>query len=117
MDNPYGCYCPCYLYILKGVLGSEKAKQKGRIIMSSKTFGRLFMLLMICLVAYGSGSCANVLNSEDSIIFDMVPLTFALNNQPQITIINDASFEPAHVWGHYPKTTSNITNTTNSTTG
>ncbi len=93
----------------------EKAK-KGCIIMSPKTFGRLFILLMICLVAYGCGSCANVLNSEDSIIFDVVPSSFALDNQPQITIINDASFEPVYIWEHYPKTTSNITNnTTNST--
>lgn len=67
---------------------------------------------MISLVAFGFGSCANVLNSGNDITFGIVPSIFASNNNnQQISTIGDPSFEPVHLMKQYY----NTTNSTNST--
>ena len=67
---------------------------------------------MISLVAFGFGSCANVLNSGNDITFGIVPSIFASNNNnQQISTIGDPSFQPVHLMKQYY----NTTNSTNST--
>ena len=80
--------------------------------MNSRKAGKLFIVLMISLVAFGFGSCANVLNSGNDITFGIVPSIFASNNNnQQISTIGDPSFEPVHLMKQYY----NTTNSTNST--
>jgi hypothetical protein len=79
--------------------------------MNSGKKGKLFAVLMVSLVAFGFGSCVNVLNSGNDITSGILPSSFALNGEDQLTIIEDSSFEPVHVKRHYY----NMTNTTNST--
>jgi hypothetical protein len=80
--------------------------------MNSRKAGKLFIVLMISLVAFGFGSCANVLNSGNDITFGIVPSIFASsNNNQQISTIGDPSFQPVHLMKQYY----NTTNSTNST--
>lgn len=81
--------------------------------MDPKKGGKLFIVLMISLVAFGCGSFANVLNSGANIAPGLVPSSFALVNDQQIMTIGDSSFDPVYVLRHYTK---NATNTTNNTT-
>lgn len=89
--------------------------------MNPKKAGKLFIVLMISLVAFGFGSCANALNSGNDVTSGILPSTLASNNEQQISTINDSSFEPVHVMRHFYNTTNStnstrtITNTTNST--
>lgn len=85
--------------------------------MDSGKKGKLFAVLMISLIAYGFGSCVNVLNSGNDVIFGILPSTVALDNQQQITAIDDSSFEPVHVKRHYYNSTNSTqTNTTGNNT-
>lgn len=79
--------------------------------MNSRKAGKLFIVLMISLIAFGFGSCANVLNSGNDITFGILPSLFASNNNPQISTMGDPSFEPTHLMKQYY----NTTNSTNST--
>lgn len=86
--------------------------------MNSGKSGKLFIVLVISLIAFGFGSCANAVNSGNDVTFGLIPSTFALDNEQQISVINDASFEPVHVMRHFYNTTNTTTanTTTNSTT-
>ncbi len=87
--------------------------------MKSGKKGKLFAVLMVSLIAFGFGSCANVLNSGNDITYGLIPSSFALINEKQIAVIEDPSFEPVRVKRHYYNLTnsSSLTNkTSNSTT-
>lgn len=79
--------------------------------MNPRKAGKLFIVLMISLIAFGFGSCANALNSGNDVTSGILPSMIASNSNEQISTIGDPSFEPAHVM----KQTYNITNSTNST--
>ena len=88
--------------------------------MNSKKAGKLFIVLMISLIAFGFGSCANVLNSGNDITFGILPSIFASDNSQQISTIGDPSFEPVHVMRQFYNTTNStnstpVNNTSNST--
>jgi hypothetical protein len=84
--------------------------------MNSKKLGKIFIVLMLSFVAFGFGSCANVLNSGNDVTFGLLPTGFALNNEKQMLIINDASFEPVYVIRRYTIITNNTTNVTTNVT-
>ncbi|MDI6723919.1 MAG: hypothetical protein QMD61_04675 [Methanobacterium sp.] len=79
--------------------------------MNSGKKGKLFAVLMVSLVAFGFGSCANVLNSGNDITYGILPSSFSLDNENQMAVIDDPSFEPVHVKRHFY----NLTNSTNMT--
>ncbi|WP_424356103.1 hypothetical protein [Methanobacterium sp. MBAC-LM] len=79
--------------------------------MNPRKAGKLFIVLMISLIAFGFGSCANALNSGNDVTSGILPSMIASNNNEQISTIGDPSFEPAHLMKQYY----NITNSTNST--
>ncbi len=79
--------------------------------MNSKKKGKLFIVLMISLIAFGFGSCINVLNSGNDVTSGFLPSISASSNEQQISTIGDPSFEPAHVMKQFY----NTTNSTNST--
>lgn len=83
--------------------------------MNPKKAGKLFIVLMISLVAFGFGSCANILNSGNDITFGILPSTFASDNGQQISTMGDPSFEPAHVRRQFYNNTTNTTPVINST--
>ena len=86
--------------------------------MNSKKEGKLFIVLMISLIAFGFGSCANVLNSGNDITFGFLPSLFASSNGQQISTIGDPSFEPIHAMRQFYNNSTNSTpvnGTTNST--
>jgi hypothetical protein len=88
--------------------------------MNSRKAGKLFIVLMISLIAFGFGSCANVLNSGNDITFGILPSIFASDNSQQISTIGDPSFEPVHVMRQFYNTTNStnstpVNNTSNST--
>ena len=85
--------------------------------MNSRKAGKLFIVLMISLIAFGFGSCANVLNSGNDITFGILPSIFASDNSQQISTIGDPSFEPVHVMRQFYNTTNStpVNNTRNST--
>ncbi|MEN6292215.1 MAG: hypothetical protein ABFD07_09425 [Methanobacterium sp.] len=79
--------------------------------MNPRKAGKLFIVLMISLIAFGFGSCANALNSGNDVTSGILPSMIASNNNEQISTIGDPSFEPVHLMKQYY----NITNSTNST--
>lgn len=79
--------------------------------MNPRKAGKLFIVLMISLIAFGLGSCANVLNSGNDITSGMLPSMIASNTNEQISTIGDPSFEPVHLMRQFY----NNTNSTNST--
>ncbi len=86
--------------------------------MNSRKAGKLFIVLMISLIAFGFGSCANVLNSGNDITFGILPSIFASNSNQQISTMGDPSFKPAHVMRQFYNTTNStpaVNNTGNST--
>lgn len=82
--------------------------------MNSGKKGKLFAVLMVALIAFGFGSCANIINSGKNFTSGILPSSFALDNQNQMEVIGDPSFEPVHVKRHFYNTT-NSTNMTNQT--
>lgn len=84
--------------------------------MNSGKKGKLFAVLMISLIAYGLGSCVNVLNSGNDVTYGILSSTFALDNEQQITAIDDPSFEPVHVKKHYYNSTNSTLNATGNKT-
>jgi hypothetical protein len=88
--------------------------------MNSRKAGKLFIVLMISLLGFGFGSCANALNSGNDITFGMLSSIFASDDGQQISTIGDPSFEPNHLNRQfYNNTTSTnstpVNNTSNST--
>ena len=79
--------------------------------MNSKKAGKLFIVLMISLIAFGFGSCANALNSGNDITSGIVPSMIKSNTNEQISTVGDPSFEPVYLMKQFY----NMTNSTNST--
>ncbi|MEN4018740.1 MAG: hypothetical protein PQ975_05850 [Methanobacterium sp.] len=73
--------------------------------------GKIFTVLMISLIAFGCGSSANALN-PGNITEDIIPSNIEWNNQEQISVIGNPSFEPVHVMRHFYNNTTNSTNST-----
>ncbi len=84
--------------------------------MNPKKSGTIFIVLMIALVAYGSGSIADAFNLDGNIIVDLLPSNITSINQQQITQIDDPNFKPVTLMTHvvYNKTENN--NSTNNET-
>jgi hypothetical protein len=80
--------------------------------MNTRKMGKIFIVLMISLVAFGCGSCVNALNAGNDITNGLIPSSISLANQEQIYVIEDSSFNPIHVMRHFYNNTTNSTNTT-----
>jgi len=104
--------------VLCKVLNSKiiyiQASLQEEVSMNSGKKGKLFAVLMVSLLAFGFGSCANILNSGNDITFGLIPSSFALDNEKQLAVIEDPNFQPVHVKRHFYNMT-NSTNTTNKT--
>ena len=81
--------------------------------MNSKKSGTIFIVLMIALIAYGSGSVANAFDLGGNSMVNLIPSEITSFNQQQITQINDPSFQPVYLIQQVIIT--NDTNTTNET--
>ena len=79
--------------------------------MNPRKSGKLFIVLMISLIAFGFGSCANALNSGNDVTSGILPSMIASNSNEQISTIGDPSFQPVHLMKQFY----NVTNSTNST--
>ncbi len=79
--------------------------------MNPRKAGKLFIVLMISLIAFGFGSCANALNSGNDITSGIVPSMIKSNTNEQISTVGDPSFEPVYLMKQFY----NMTNSTNST--
>ena len=79
--------------------------------MNPRKAGKLFIVLMISLIAFGFGSYANALNSGNDITSGIVPSMIKSNTNEQISTVGDPSFEPVYLMRQFY----NITNSTNST--
>ncbi|MBM4240686.1 MAG: hypothetical protein FJ150_03325 [Euryarchaeota archaeon] len=84
--------------------------------MEPKKSGKLFIILMIALIAFGSGSFANLLNPDKNIVNQIIPSSLSLDNQQQILTIDDKLFEPVRIKKHIIKNITNNTTTNNTTT-
>ncbi len=80
--------------------------------MNTRKMGKIFVVLMISLIAFGFGSCANALNAGNDITNGLVPSNINLGNQEQISVISDSSFDPIHAMKHFYNNTTNSTNST-----
>lgn len=80
--------------------------------MNTRKMGKIFIVLMISLIAFGCGSCANALNEGNDITNGLIPSNIALASQEQISVISDSSFNPVHVMRHFYNNTTNSTNST-----
>ena len=85
--------------------------------MNSRKAGKLFIVLMISLIAFGLGSCANVLNSGNDITSGILPSMIASNTNEQISTIGDPSFEPTHLMRQFYNTTNSTNSTSTNNTG
>lgn len=81
--------------------------------MDPKKSGTVFIVLMVALVAYGSGSIADALNLDGDAIVNLIPSNLTSLNQQQITQIDDPTFKPVYLMSHI---VINTTNTTNNST-
>ncbi|MEN4005957.1 MAG: hypothetical protein PQ964_01130 [Methanobacteriaceae archaeon] len=80
--------------------------------MNAGKMGKIFIVLMISLIAFGCGSLANVLNAGNDITESITLPNIEWNNQTQISVIGNPSFEPVHVMRHFYNNTTNSTNST-----
>ena len=83
--------------------------------MNPKKTGRLFIVLMIALLAYGFASSANALNIGSDIGVGLFPSYFNFESGQKISEIGDPSFTPVTVIRRIPINITNITNNTNKT--
>ena len=81
--------------------------------MNNKKKGKIFIVLMISLIAFGFGSCVYAVNGSNDFVNGLIPSTLSLNTPEQISILGDSSFEPVYIIKHFYN---NTTNTTNNTT-
>jgi hypothetical protein len=82
------------------------------LLMNTRKMGKIFIVLMISLIAFGCGSCANALNAGNDITNGLIPSNISLTNQEQISVISDPTFNPIHVMRHFYNNTTNSTNST-----
>lgn len=80
--------------------------------MNNRKMGKIFIVLMISLIAFGFGSCANAVNGGNDITSGLIPSSFAWNTQEEVSVISDSSFEPVRIIRHYYNNTTNSTNST-----
>jgi hypothetical protein len=83
--------------------------------MNPKKEGRLFIVFMIALLAYGFASSANALNIGSDIGVGIFPSNFNFETGQKISEIGDPSFTPVTVVRRIPINITNVTNTTNKT--
>jgi len=83
--------------------------------MNPKTAGRLFIVLMIALVAYGFASSANALNIGTDLGVGLFPSNFNFENGQKISEIGDPSYTPVTVVRRITINITNVTNNTNKT--
>ena len=83
--------------------------------MNPKTAGRLFIVLMIALVAYGFASSANALNIGTDLGVGLFPSNFNFENVQKISEIGDPSYTPVTVVRRITINITNVTNNTNKT--
>jgi hypothetical protein len=65
--------------------------------MNSKKSGTIFIVLIIALIAYGSGSVANAFDLGGNSMVNLIPSEITSFNQQQITQMNDPSFQPVYL--------------------
>lgn len=80
--------------------------------MNAGKMGKIFIVLMVSLIAFGCGSSASALNAGNDITEGIIPSNIEWNNQEQISVISNPSFEPVHVMRHFYNNTTNSTNST-----
>jgi hypothetical protein len=83
--------------------------------MSPKKNGRIFIILMIALVAFGFGSAAHAFGLAQDFGTDLIPSDLFTTGAQQISEISDPSFNPVYLTKRVIVNTNNTTNTTNST--
>ena len=81
--------------------------------MNSKKSGTIFIVLIIALIAYGSGSVANAFDLGGNSMVNLIPTDITSFDQQQITQMNDPSFQPVYLLQQ--AITNNDTNATNET--
>ncbi|MGZ7135566.1 MAG: hypothetical protein ACXVHY_06780 [Methanobacterium sp.] len=81
--------------------------------MNNRKMGKIFIVLMISLIAFGFGSCVYAVNGGNEIINGLIPTSFSWNTPQQISAIGDSSFNPVHLIKHIYNNTTNTTNSTN----
>lgn len=80
--------------------------------MNTRKMGKMFIVLMISLVAFGFGSCVNALTAGNNVTGGLIPSSINLTTSEQISVMEDSSFSPVRVIRHFYNTT-NSTNSTN----
>jgi hypothetical protein len=83
--------------------------------MNPKKAGRLFIVLMIALLAYGFASSANALNIGTDLGVGLFPSNLNFENGQKISEIGDPSYTPVTVVRRITINITNITNNTNKT--
>jgi len=83
--------------------------------MNAGKMGKIFIVLMVSLIAFGCGSSANALNAGNDITESIMPSNIEWNNQEQISVISTNSFEPVYVMRHFYNNTTNSTSSTSIT--
>ena len=86
------------------------------ICLNPEKRGTIFIVLMIALVAFGSGSIADALNLGGDAIVNLIPTNFTSMSQQQIIQIDDASFKPVHLITHVVENQTNQTDNGNNST-
>lgn len=80
--------------------------------MDPKKSGTIFIVLMIALVAYGSGSIVDALNLDGNAIVNLIPSNLTTLNQQQINQIDNPSFKPVYLMSHVVINTNKTANNT-----
>jgi hypothetical protein len=80
--------------------------------MSPKKNGRIFIILMIALVAYGFGSAVHASGFAPEFGMNILPDDLYMGGAQQISEISDPSFDPVYL---NKRVIVNTTNSTNST--
>ena len=84
--------------------------------MNNKKKGKIFIVLMISLIAFGFGSCVYAINGSNDFVNGLIPSTLSWNTPEQISILGDSSFEPTYIIKHFYNNTTNTTNITTNIT-
>ncbi|HML05477.1 MAG TPA: hypothetical protein VK426_06870 [Methanobacterium sp.] len=81
--------------------------------MNTRKMGKMFIVLMISLLAFGFGSGVNALTAGNNVTSGIIPSSINLTTPEQISVMEDSSFDPVRVIRHFYTNTTNSTNTTN----
>ncbi len=80
--------------------------------MKTRKIGKVFVVLMVSLIAFGCGSCANAVNGGNDFTKGLFSTSIAWNTQEQISVMGDSSFKPIYIYKHYYNNNTNSTNST-----